>query len=468
MYVTPLNFRQVLSRFYNQGQYDFLLLFVSSFDGNDKKILQDVLANANRIDRITGKSICFFYFIGETYDQMNEKIVRWIKNISDYTPLYGTGVRITMETADDIRRHFNLLRSELPSFLLVDRHTQNASVYPINDYTDFELFLSPINILHSYIEDKNDILSNYEASKQKILSDYLYKRKKTVVTQADVLKRKSERGTWEAEIRRLKRKKNTLPKTDTYAKEQIDMKISELYDKINANPMIVINGEDMNVPYPKDELDKVVYPSAALSRIKELTLNKLKIHLTSGKVDEIISCLDDQNVGYSQAIRMIVEDLKSKKVRMSNTLANIRNEIATRGFDVFISCKSQDYTRARDLYYYLKENGYKPFLADASLKEIGIDQYTALIGEVIDGCQYMVVFASDKNYIETSYVMAEWNSFVNDINSGSKPNAKIFTVLSPDININELPLWLRDKQSFTTDNYKESLVQFLRGPENLY
>lgn len=49
MYVTPLNFSQVLDRFHNQKQYDFMLLFVSSFDGNDKKILQSVIDNANRI-----------------------------------------------------------------------------------------------------------------------------------------------------------------------------------------------------------------------------------------------------------------------------------------------------------------------------------------------------------------------------------------------------------------------------------
>jgi hypothetical protein len=40
MFVTPLNFEQVLNRFYNQGKYDLMLLFVSSFDGNDRAILK--------------------------------------------------------------------------------------------------------------------------------------------------------------------------------------------------------------------------------------------------------------------------------------------------------------------------------------------------------------------------------------------------------------------------------------------
>lgn len=59
-------------------------------------------------------------------------------------------------------------------------------------------------------------------------------------------------------------------------------------------------------------------------------------------------------------------------------------------------------------YDYLEQNGFKPFLTDISIKEVGIDQYTALIGEVIDICQNMIVLASNPDYVETPYVAAEW------------------------------------------------------------
>ena len=88
---------------------------------------------------------------------------------------------------------------------------------------------------------------------------------------------------------------------------------------------------------------------------------------------------------------------------MSNILSRIRTEIYEHGFDVFISCKSQDYALAHKLYDYLVYNGFKPFLADTSIKEVGIDQYTALIGEVINVCQNMIVFATDSDYIKTPY-----------------------------------------------------------------
>ena len=38
MFVTPLNINQVISNFYRQYRYEFLFLFVSSLDGNDKEI----------------------------------------------------------------------------------------------------------------------------------------------------------------------------------------------------------------------------------------------------------------------------------------------------------------------------------------------------------------------------------------------------------------------------------------------
>ena len=75
MFVTPLRFDQVLERFYCQYEYDLMLLFVSSFDGNDRSILRTIVDNAKRIDRITGDKMCFFYFIKDSYDKMNENLI---------------------------------------------------------------------------------------------------------------------------------------------------------------------------------------------------------------------------------------------------------------------------------------------------------------------------------------------------------------------------------------------------------
>lgn len=462
MFVTPLNIEQVLDRFYHQDKYELMLLFVSSFDGNDRTIIREIVDNAKRIDRITGDRVCFFYFIKDAYGSMNESLVKWVKNISNLEPLYGEGVSVTMETADDICRHFGILRSNLPAFILVSKDKgEDPNIFSIYDYNDFESFLTPLNILHSYIEDRDNIVFRYESKKQRIISEYNAKRRRTVVTQYDVDKRKADRISWEQEISRLiNRKEIELSRGETDRANKRDIEIEQYKKKLDDYQELVVCGMDESVPYPQKELDDLYYPQDELDDIRSKTINRLNITLNSDDCERIIEPLQN-HYKYSDAVLNIWKLVRTRGVRISNILKKIRYEIFERGFDVFISCKSQDYAFAHELYDFLSYNGFKPFLADTSIKEVGISQYTALIGEVINVCQNMVVFATDINYLETPYVEAEWHTFINDINTGHKSNAKIVNILSPVIDIHMLPTWLRDKQCFTTENYKGNLLQFL-------
>ena len=446
MFVTPLNIAQVLDRFYNQNKYDLLLLFVSSFDGNDRIILKEIVDNAKRIDRITGDRICFFYFIKDSYDNMNEKLTRWVRNISDWTPLYGEGVSVTMETADDICRHFGILRSNLPAFILVDKNSRKEpQILSIHDYQDFESFLTPLNIIHSYVEDKESIRNHYEQE-----------RRRGVVSQDEVDKRNEQRKSWSIALQLLERKK--AKELSLGLSEQANKREAEILEfkrKLEEFPVIEVRGIDESIPYPHDELQQ----------IKDIAIEKLNITLNSNEGERVIEDLQSQ-YRYTDAVLKIWHLVRTKGIRLSRILEKIRLEIHHRGFDVFISCKSQDYGLAHELYDFLLNNGFNPFLADSSIKEVGIDQYTALIGEVINVCQNMVVFATDIRYLETPYVAAEWYTFINDINTGHKPHAKIVSVLSPEINPHQLPNWLRDKQCFTTENYKEDLISFLSNRDD--
>ena len=446
MFVTPLNIAQVLDRFYNQNKYDLLLLFVSSFDGNDRIILREIVDNAKRIDRITGDRICFFYFIKDSYDNMNEKLTRWVRNISDWTPLYGEGVSVTMETADDICRHFGILRSNLPAFILVDKNSRKEpQILSIHDYQDFESFLTPLNIIHSYVEDKESIRNHYEQE-----------RRRGVVSQDEVDKRNEQRKSWSIALQLLERKK--AKELSLGLSEQANKREAEILEfkrKLEEFPVIEVRGIDESIPYPHDELQQ----------IKDIAIEKLNITLNSNEGERVIEDLQSQ-YRYTDAVLKIWHLVRTKGIRLSRILEKIRLEIHHRGFDVFISCKSQDYGLAHELYDFLLNNGFNPFLADSSIKEVGIDQYTALIGEVINVCQNMVVFATDIRYLETPYVAAEWHTFINDINTGHKPHAKIVSVLSPEINPHQLPNWLRDKQCFTTENYKEDLIPFLSNRDD--
>ena len=467
MYIAKFQFDEVLDWFYCESQYGHMLLFAGGLDISVKNIYESLIKNAKRIDRVLGHRICFFYFVNNHYsigDEDNNAVkdfMRVVSSIRDLGPFYDAGLEVNVETTEQICEHFHLYRTDLPAFILISKHREQAPlVYSIHDYDDFEIFLTPINILNSYIEDKNEILSYYESCRQKILSDYNAKRKLTIVSQADALKRRSDIGMWKAKIRKLERQKKVLPKVDNIAKEQIDIKISELNKKIEENPMLVVCGEDESVPYPQEELDNLRYPDVQLREIKNNAVERLNIALNSQDGLSLIDSLQYDNT-YSDVVSRIMKEVATRDVRISNVIERIRYEIHEFGFDVFISCKSQDYEYAREIYSYLKQNGLRPFLADMSIKEVGIDQYTALIGEVINVCQSMVVFATNVDYLQAPYVVAEWHAFINDINTGHKPNAKIVNVLSPDVNIHSLPTWLRDKQCFTTTDYQDNLVHFL-------
>ena len=446
MLVTPLNFNQVLEKFYHQDKYDLMLLFASSFDGNDRTIIHEIVDNAKRIDRITGDRICFFYFIKDSYDNMNEKITRWVRDISDWTPLYGEGVSVTMETADDICRHFAILRSNLPAFILFDKdRRKEPQIISIHDYQDFESFLTPLNILHAYIEDREYILSHYK-----------YEREKGVISQKEVDKRNQQRWSWTIAIQQLERKKaKELSLGLTERANEREPIITEFKNKLKYSPILVARGIDESIPYPHDQLQ----------HIKDIAIEKLNITLNSHEGGLIIEDLQSK-YRYSDSVLKIWQLVRTKGIRLSRILEKIRFEIHHRGFDVFISCKSQDYGLAHELYDFLLNKGFKPFLADSSIKKVGIDQYTALIGEVINVCQNMVVFATDIRYLETPYVSAEWHTFINDINTGHKPNAKIVCILSTGINPHDLPSWLRDKQCLTTENFRDDLIPFLSDRDN--
>lgn len=440
MFVTTLNFSQVLERFYEENKYDFLLLFVSSFDGNDKGILKQVVDNAKRIDKITGERICFYYFIQDLFDSMNEKITRCVRNLPNWQPLYGEGVSITMETSDDICSHFGLLRSYLPAFILVPKNRrEEPQIISIKDYQDLESLLSPLNTLNSYLFDRDNLIYDY------------HRKKQNTITPETIEIRKKQRISWSGTIQYLERKKARTGVDCT----RFDSEIQKLQKKLEDYPEL----------HSEDVEGSVEYPAQRLLEIKDVAINRLNISLNSHEGEWLVEQVENAS-GYSNAVLKIWDLVRTRGVRISRVVEDIRRKIYEEGYDIFISCKSQDYAKAHCVYEYLKTYGYKPFLADHTLKEIGVDQYTAVIGEVINVCQNMVVFATNVDYLDTPYVHAEWHSFVNDINTGHKPNARLVNVLSPDINIHDLPGWLRDKQCFTTENYKDDLLLYLKGDGN--
>ena len=124
-------------------------------------------------------------------------------------------------------------------------------------------------------------------------------------------------------------------------------------------------------------------------------------------------------------------------------------------YDIFISCKSEDYHDAELIYHYLTDSGLRVFLASIELRAKGRDVYGEIIDVALESADHMIIFASKADYVTTTYVNSEWRTFVEEKRAGRK-NGNIITILK-GVKVAELPIALRSFQSFTFDEYKSSL-----------
>ena len=73
-------------------------------------------------------------------------------------------------------------------------------------------------------------------------------------------------------------------------------------------------------------------------------------------------------------------------------------------YDIFISCKSDDYTKAENVYHWLVEKGYCPFFAPISLRTSTIQGEPVVFGDEIDDAleqaDNMIVFTSNAEYVK--------------------------------------------------------------------
>ena len=333
MFVTTLNFSQVLERFYEENKYDFLLLFVSSFDGRDKEILKQVVDNATRIDKITGERICFYYFIQD-------------------------------ESLNEICRNFHITSSDLPAFILIPKDKRNK--------------------LHIFSTDK---CLRFKDSLE-ILCDF--------VELSDACKKGIEY-----------RDKRTV-KIDTI--EKLNRTIDSCYGEFLVEYM-------------------------------------------------------QNTYSYSFAVLKIWDLIKTRDYRMSRCFMQDKFcELYNQKFDVFISCQSQNYIEALKFCIYLREHGFKPFVTDYALKELGIIEYDEIVERILCDCPNIIVFYTDDpsefhlyryHNIEYKYIL----------HHRCKPGARIVNVLSQYSYVPNFPEWMEGKWYFIDEIYNKNLLRFLNKTE---
>ena len=101
-------------------------------------------------------------------------------------------------------------------------------------------------------------------------------------------------------------------------------------------------------------------------------------------------------------------------------------------YDVFVSCKSEDYTKAEPVFHWLVEKGHNPFFAPISLRVSKIQGEPIVFGDEIDDAleqaDNMVLYASKAEYVSKGYVKDEWRTFVEEQRAGRK-SGSLVTIL---------------------------------------
>lgn len=141
-------------------------------------------------------------------------------------------------------------------------------------------------------------------------------------------------------------------------------------------------------------------------------------------------------------------------------------------YDVFISCKSEDYNIGRQVYEFLTNYrglNISVFMADKELRKRGNADYGKIIDEALDSSTHLVIVSSNADYLKeeiSSYVYEEWHTFVEEIRSGRK-KGNIMTIFTDSVNLKDVPIALRNRQSFPFTEYS-SIVNYLIIADDTY
>lgn len=131
-------------------------------------------------------------------------------------------------------------------------------------------------------------------------------------------------------------------------------------------------------------------------------------------------------------------------------------------YDVFISCKSEDYKLAEEVYQFLVDNGFYTFLSSKELRKMKDSEYMDAISEALDSAYHIIVLSTSKENIKSKWVKFEWSTFLNEQLSGRK-QGQIMSILS-GMEVRDLPIQLRHYEVFSPKDYQEKILSYIETP----
>lgn len=126
-------------------------------------------------------------------------------------------------------------------------------------------------------------------------------------------------------------------------------------------------------------------------------------------------------------------------------------------YDVFISCKSEDYELAEEIYYFLKTKGINVFFAPKELRD---PNYTNELFNALQQSSILIVYVSRPEFLLSPWLECGWTTFLNEILSGRK-QGRILTIIGDNMTISDLPFALRRVQSIPFRIFRNELLKFI-------
>lgn len=161
-----------------------------------------------------------------------------------------------------------------------------------------------------------------------------------------------------------------------------------------------------------------------------------------------------------RAIDLSDEETKRYFTRQAEKIESIRKEWIEKAskekpYDIFICYKDSDLVNdiertndsivMQDLYVHLEKQGYRVFYSRESLRNKTGEKYEPYIFHAISTAKIMIVYASNPEYVTSTWLKNEWTRYQSLIKSGEK-SANSLIVSYEGFNPHQLPTSLSSSQ----------------------
>ncbi len=215
--------------------------------------------------------------------------------------------------------------------------------------------------------------------------------------------------------------------------------------------------------YVGEEVD-IILPNMVKIKAPQLLIPKISVEgkkaqfvigvVLKGTIPEVDGCL-----GLSFLNRFNYTIRRGRPQNLSLTPFTIPDDFQQ--FNIFISHNSKDLTFAEEVFNFLEEEGYAPFLSEKSLSQIN-RPFPEVINAVLESARYLIVVGSSKENIMAPWVRSEWMIFDNLIKSGQK-EGNIISILCGKMKPQDLPgiLSIYNAISINDENWGKTLINYL-------